>query len=487
MRKTQVWETPPDKSLLSVPDDDTRSNDVRLVPIRGLNLLAACFPTGIIHLLNTHGVNFTIRSSFTRHNQHVHALALCEHESLIISGGVSRCLPPTTHILIANHSLQQCRDMYLWDPYSPNTHDKLTGLRTGLCSIVVMSPRPSTSTGSLAVTLSLDSCVCVWSVRQKALLTCLFPSCFTFSLLSCILPADLAAAPPCTHGINIFGDFMLPAHKSRIILASNRVVVLTPRPAALSIEAPNISLLLASSNTNCIGVTQEGVLFLLDAPSSCCTAPKSSASLPSTSRYDLSSAGRRCLPVTARDGHHNMRVTTACLIDDSGTGNISQGRQASFISQTAVLFFAPPPILPMAPIDLRVGTGSEGRTLVQRSAGCLQAHSVENGRLLHVFEGCTDDISCVAVTSGDRKIGRFVLAGNDQEGGGATLFVWSLSPHGGLERSEQQVPLMISVQAHKVYPSCGAITCITGRATDVIVAFAGGKISMFSLVSRSFK
>jgi hypothetical protein len=112
VHKTQVWETPPDKSLLSVPDDDTRSNDVRLVPIRGLNLLAACFPTGIIHLLNTHGVNFTIRSSFVRHTHHVHALALCEHESLIISGGVSRCLPPTNYILIANHSLQQCRDFF---------------------------------------------------------------------------------------------------------------------------------------------------------------------------------------------------------------------------------------------------------------------------------------------------------------------------------------------------------------------------------------
>ena len=109
-----------------------------------------------------------------------------------------------------------------------------------------------------------------------------------------------------------------------------------------------------------------------------------------------------------------------------------------------------------------------------------------DGRLLHIFEGCSDDISCLAVSCGDKTTARFLLAGSDQEGGGATLFWWSLSPHGGLERSEQQVPLMISVQAHKVYPSCGAITCITGRATDVIVAFAGGKISMFSLVSRSF-
>ncbi len=86
--KTQVWESAP--APLSVPDHDPRSNDLRLVPVRGLNLLAACFPTGVIHLLNTHGINFTIRSTFSRHTQNVHALALCELESLIISGGVSR-------------------------------------------------------------------------------------------------------------------------------------------------------------------------------------------------------------------------------------------------------------------------------------------------------------------------------------------------------------------------------------------------------------
>jgi len=128
------------------------NSDTRLLPIKGLHLLAVCTAGGSIHLLNTHGVNYTVRSSFTRHTQPVHALALCELEGLIISGGVSR-------------------DLYLWDPYSPATCDKLTGLRTGLCAVVVMGPMASAGSGSLAVTLSLDGCVCVWSVLQRTMLT----------------------------------------------------------------------------------------------------------------------------------------------------------------------------------------------------------------------------------------------------------------------------------------------------------------------------
>ncbi len=71
----------------------------------------------------------------------------------------------------ACYSLQPRRDVYLWDPFSPNNFDKLTGLRTGLCAVVVMAPQPSANTGSLAVTMSVDGCVCVWSVRHKTMLT----------------------------------------------------------------------------------------------------------------------------------------------------------------------------------------------------------------------------------------------------------------------------------------------------------------------------
>jgi hypothetical protein len=66
-------------------------NDVRLLPLAALNLLAVCCSSGVVDLLTTHGVHFTVRSSFSRHTKLVHALAFCEHEGLIISGGVSRC------------------------------------------------------------------------------------------------------------------------------------------------------------------------------------------------------------------------------------------------------------------------------------------------------------------------------------------------------------------------------------------------------------
>ena len=90
------------------------------------------------------------------------------------------------------------------------------------------------------------------------------------------------------------------------------------------------------------------------------------------------------------------------------------------------------------------------------------------------------------MSKGDKTVGRCLLAGTDEEGGGSSLFVWSLDQRWG-GGGEKVVPLLMTVQAHKVYPSCGAVTCIIGRATDAVVAFVGGKIAIFSLVSRSFK
>ncbi len=89
--RVRVWTSPAEKSAShAIIDDDLGGNDVRLLPLSGLNLLAVCTANGSIQLLNTHGVNFSIRSSFTRHTQPVHAIALCDHECLVISGGVSR-------------------------------------------------------------------------------------------------------------------------------------------------------------------------------------------------------------------------------------------------------------------------------------------------------------------------------------------------------------------------------------------------------------
>jgi hypothetical protein len=93
VHRVKVWTSPTDKfEMQSRIDEDHSGGDVRLLPLATLNLLAVCFVSGSIHLLNTHGENFTIRSSFSRHTQQVHALALCQHEALIISGGISRCV-----------------------------------------------------------------------------------------------------------------------------------------------------------------------------------------------------------------------------------------------------------------------------------------------------------------------------------------------------------------------------------------------------------
>jgi hypothetical protein len=46
---------------------------------------------------------------------------------------------------------------------------------------------------------------------------------------------------------------------------------------------------------------------------------------------------------------------------------------------------------------------------------------------------------------------------------------------------------LITIEVDRVYPSCGAVTGIIGRATDAVIAFVGGRIAIFSLVSKSFK
>ncbi len=99
--RARVWAAPADRPKVHVTlDEESHSSDVRLLPLAALNLLAVCCSNGSVYLLNTHGALFTIRSTFSRHSQLVHALAVCEHEGLVISGGVSRsaatsqlCLP----------------------------------------------------------------------------------------------------------------------------------------------------------------------------------------------------------------------------------------------------------------------------------------------------------------------------------------------------------------------------------------------------------
>ncbi len=347
------------------------------------------------------------------------------------------------------------------------------------------------------MTLSLDASVCVWSVRQKAMITG-GPLSSTMFL---ILTAATALAPPSAHGTSIHAHLMFPARNSRIILASNCIHVLAPVTGNVLRHAVNITLLLSEKNGRCIGVTQEGEVFVLDAPNGS-SSSSSSSQINSTHRLsttrtvspcdDHSSIGRRCMPVTARDGQHNMIATAACLYHNTAIDATARILQPSNSNDVVVLFFASPPILPMAPIDLRVGSTSGRDGVVKGTpaprSGCLQAHRVETGQLLHVFEGCSDDISCVAVSSGDKTTGRYLLAGSDQEGGGASLFMWQLlHPEKTTAQSELLVPLLISVQVHKVYPSCGAITSIIGRATDAVVAFMGGKVAIFSLVSRNFK
>jgi hypothetical protein len=91
VHQLQVWASPPDKIGAQLrTDEHPSSNEARLLPLHALNLVAVCLSSGAIHLLNTHGDNFTIRSSFSRHTQPVHALAWCNVEGVVISGGVSR-------------------------------------------------------------------------------------------------------------------------------------------------------------------------------------------------------------------------------------------------------------------------------------------------------------------------------------------------------------------------------------------------------------
>lgn len=292
-----------------------------------------------------------------------------------------------------------------------------------------------------------------------------------------------AAAPPFSQGVSIFCHLMLPARNSRIVLASNRICVLAPVATTPQTHAPNISLLLSEKSGCCVGLTTEGVLFGLSAP--CNSTRNLGTSATHHPHDDPNSVGSRCVPVTPRDGVHSMHASAACIFSELDWHQAPQVQQPRDGALVVVVYFAPPPISSNAPIDLRVDGGGDAEG---KRSGCLQAHRVGDGQLLRVFEGCGGDISCVAVSSGDKVIGRYLLAGSDKEAGGATLFMWPLPPPGHiLDGGERLVPLLISVQAEKVYPACGAITCIVGRAADVVIAFAGGKIAIFSLVSRSFK
>jgi hypothetical protein len=104
VHRARVWASPIEKSRMNANlDEESNSSDVRLLTLAGLNLLAVCCSSGSIHLLTTHGVNFTVRSSFTRHSKLVHALAFCEHEGLVISGGVYRYTTTSCHRSSTTH------------------------------------------------------------------------------------------------------------------------------------------------------------------------------------------------------------------------------------------------------------------------------------------------------------------------------------------------------------------------------------------------
>ncbi len=303
----------------------------------------------------------------------------------------------------------------------------------------------------------------------------------------CLVTACVAAAPPCAQGISIYCHLMVPARNSRIIIASNRIFALAPIGASHEAYVPSISLLLSEKSGSCIGLTQDGSLFVLNVPSSSCSSNRTDTltTIPSSLCDDSNAIGNRCLPVTALEGHHSMHASAACLFSNFSAHQGSQTQPPRIESPAIVIYFSPPPISSNTPIDLRIHGRREAKG---QQHGCLQAHSVADGQLLRIFEGCSDAINCIAVSSGDNSIGRYLLAGSDQEEGGATLFMWPLVPSGeSAVVGDMRTPLLVSVQADKVYPACGAITCIVGRATDVIIAFAGGKIAIFSLISRNFK
>jgi hypothetical protein len=107
VHRSRAWSSPYEKSKVhATPDEEPTSSDVRLLALSALNLLAVCCSSGIVYLLTTHGVHFTVRSSFSRHSKLVHALAYCEHEGLIISGGVSRCDTAPRKNLVAHCAAQ---------------------------------------------------------------------------------------------------------------------------------------------------------------------------------------------------------------------------------------------------------------------------------------------------------------------------------------------------------------------------------------------
>jgi hypothetical protein len=294
---------------------------------------------------------------------------------------------------------------------------------------------------------------------------------------------------------------MMPASNARIVFASHHIIALTPVAPAPQSSTAAVSFLLSDSRGSIIGVTQEGVVFILHPPPSLMqphpdsfNTHKLSGAAACSSREETRVTGYRCVPVTSHGCNRSMQAACGCVFDDPCVAKEPKERQSSVNNLSVVIFFTPPPSLQVAAAELRYEGGCLGSSRPNAAAapkkhqGCLQAHNVEHGRLLHVFEGCSDDITCVAVSSGDKNVGRFLIAGSDNEGGGGTLFLWSTSPHHELSaQRERSIPLLISVRAHEVFPSCGAVSCIVGRATDAIVAFVGGKIAIFSLVSRSFK
>ena len=185
------------------------------------------------------------------------------------------------------------------------------------------------------------------------------------------------------HSAGISCHLMIPAHKSRIVLASNRIFALAPVASSPQAQPPNVAFLLPESKGGRVAITPEGAVFLLDAPSSgggsrcgggggSSSTRKLSASAPLPSDDDPGSIGRRCMPVLARDGDHCMRVAAACLLDDdddNDNADVDNGLQGQpqRAGQCVVIYFAPPPLPPMAPIDLRLGGGGGGT--VDRAMG----------------------------------------------------------------------------------------------------------------------
>ena len=178
------------------------------------------------------------------------------------------------------------------------------------------------------------------------------------------------------HSAGISCHLMIPAHKSRIVLASNRIFALAPVASSPQAQPPNVAFLLPESKGGRVAITPEGAVFLLDAPSSgggsgcggggsssCPRKLSASALLPPDD--DPGSIGRRCMPVLAHDGDHCMRVAAACLLDDdddNDNADVDNGLQGQpqRAGQCVVIYFAPPPSLPWPLSTCGWAGGGEG-------------------------------------------------------------------------------------------------------------------------------